>query len=406
MLIMQSIKLNLNVSNLFLSIILIVTYGCGSFSSSSLVSADGIYSSKKIKEIENSSTKYYENYFKEKALELENGFVFSDSINASSDFVTSNDIIYSSNQAAWGDIPDTIDYVVDDFPYRNRYFGYGYYGGMSPYYGNWYGGYSYFSMRSWYRYGWMYGYYPLYYDYYPYFWWGRTMRFNYGNRYSKYGSYNNSVYNNYLSRNSTENISYNQGKRGSSKGVVVYGNGNSTSANLNSSDVTSVTSYNVGRSSALEDNNATGDKNIKFRSYKDFVRDNSSTRNNIERNRIYSKPEMGVGVSNSVSKARSSGNDVSRRYYSNPTNSLSRGPAKSTQYNWGLGGRNNYSGNSSSKGVRGYANPSSGSSSSRSYSSPSSSNSSFSRPTSSSSTNSSSSARGSSSVGSSGRGSR
>ena len=125
----------------------------------------------------NSSSKYYENYFKEKALELENDFVFSDSINLNSDFVTSSDISYSSNQAAWGDIPDTIDYVVDYFPYRNRYFGFGYYGGMYPYYGNWYPGYSYFSMRNWYRYGWMYGYYPFYYDFYPYGWWGRTMPF-------------------------------------------------------------------------------------------------------------------------------------------------------------------------------------------------------------------------------------
>ena len=52
---------------------------------------------------------------------------------------------------------------------------------------------------------------------------------------------------------------------------------------------------------------------------------------------------MGVGVSSSGSKARSSGNDVKRRYYTNPTNLSTGRPAKSTQYNWGLGGRNNYS---------------------------------------------------------------
>ena len=115
---------------------------------------------------------------------------------------------------------------------------------------------------------------------------------------------------------------------------------------------------------------------------------------------------MGVGVSSSRSKARSSGNDVSRRYYTNPTNSSTGKPAKSTQYNWGLGGRNNYSGNSSNSGVRSYNNPSSSSSSSRSYSSPSNSSSSYSRPSTSPSMNTSSSTRGSSSVGSSGRGSR
>ena len=126
---------------------------------------------------------------------MENGFIFSDSINLDSDFITSNDINYSSNKAAWGDIPDTIDYVIDYFPYRNRYFGFGYgygYFGMYPYYGNWYPGYSYYSMRNWYRYGWMYGYYPFYYDFYPYGWWGRTMPFGYRNRYSKYGTYVNS----------------------------------------------------------------------------------------------------------------------------------------------------------------------------------------------------------------------
>ena len=400
---MPSIKLNLNLNPLLL--ILLLTFGCGSFNSSSLVSADGIYNNNN-KESENSTSKYYENYFKDKALELENDFVFSDSINLNSDFVTSSDISYSSNQAAWGDIPDTIDYVVDYFPYRNRYFGFGYYGGMYPYYGNWYPGYSYFSMRNWYRYGWMYGYYPFYYDFYPYGWWGRTMPFNYRSRYSKYGSYNNSIYNNYLNRSSNDNISYNQGKRGSSKGVVVYGNGNSTRSSENNSNATSVTYYNVGRSSTLQDDNVIDNKDIRIRTYKDFVKDNNSTKNNIERNRIYSRPEMGVGVSSSGSKARSSGNDVSRRYYTNPTNSSTGRPVKSTEYNWGLGGRNNYSGNSSNSGVRSYSNPSSSSSSSRSYSSPSNSSSSYSRPSTSPSMNTSSSTRGSSSVGSSGRGSR
>ena len=68
---MPSIKLNLNL----LLLVLLLTYGCGSFNSSSLFSADGIYNIKN-KESEISSSKYYENYFKDKSLELENGFVF------------------------------------------------------------------------------------------------------------------------------------------------------------------------------------------------------------------------------------------------------------------------------------------------------------------------------------------
>ena len=74
---MPSIKLNLNLNHLFF--VFLLTYGCGSFNSSSLVSADGIYNNND-RETKNSTSKYYENYFKDKALELENDFVFSDSI--------------------------------------------------------------------------------------------------------------------------------------------------------------------------------------------------------------------------------------------------------------------------------------------------------------------------------------
>ena len=75
MLIMPSIKLNSNLNLLIFTFILLVFNGCGSFNSSSLVSADGIYGNNN-KETQNSSSKYYENYFKEKALEMENGLFF------------------------------------------------------------------------------------------------------------------------------------------------------------------------------------------------------------------------------------------------------------------------------------------------------------------------------------------
>ena len=173
----------------------------------------------------------------------------------------------------------------------------------------------------------------------------------------------------------------------------------------NNSNATNVTYYNVGRSSTLQDDNVMDNKDIRIRTYKDFVKDNNSTKNSVERNRIYSRPEMGVGVSSSGSKARSSGNDVSRRYYTNPTNSSTGRPAKSTQYNWGLGGRNNYSGNSSNSSTRSYSNPGSRSSSSstRSYNS---SSSSYSRSAGPPNIGSSSSSSSSSSVRSGGRGSR
>ena len=61
MLIMPSTKLNSNLNLLIFTFILLVINGCGSFSSSSLVSADGIYGNNN-KETQSSSSKYYENY--------------------------------------------------------------------------------------------------------------------------------------------------------------------------------------------------------------------------------------------------------------------------------------------------------------------------------------------------------
>ena len=90
MLIMPSTKLNSNLSNFIFVLILMIFTGCGSFNSSSLVSSDGIYSSANEKETASSNSRYYENYFKDKANEIGNDFVFSDSITNSSNYITSN----------------------------------------------------------------------------------------------------------------------------------------------------------------------------------------------------------------------------------------------------------------------------------------------------------------------------
>ncbi len=416
MLIMPSNKLKSNLNKSLLILVLIIFTGCGSFNSSSLVSADGIYSNGNKSETKNSSSKYYENYFKEKALELGDDFVFSDSIKSNSDFITSNQISYSTNNAAWGQIPDTKDYVIDYFSYRNRYFGYGYYSQMySPYgYGYGYPYYSYFAMRNWYRYGWGIGYYPFYLDYYPYGWWGRTMPFGYRNRYSSYGAYGNNVYDNYINRDYNNNVSYNDGRRGSSSNVVIYGNGKSTSANGNSKNNNSsvqMTYYNVGRAATVQDDNNIGnnDGDSRIRTYKEFVKNNNT--NSVTRNRTYTRPDMGVGLSGSsrTNTNSSNGNDQ-RRYYNNPNNVNNVKGSKTMQYDWGLGGRAARS-NSSGSQARSYGNPASNSSSggTRSYSSPSSTTGSYSRPSSPPSSNissSSSSGGSSSSVGSGSRGSR
>lgn len=413
MLIMLSNKLKSNLNKALLILVLIIFTGCGSFNSSSLVSADGIYGNGNNSETENSNSKYYENYFKEKALELDNDFVFSDSINSNSDFINSNQISYSANKAAWGQIPDTKDYIIDYYSYGSRYFGYGYYGQMySPYgygYGYGYPYYSYFAMRNWYRYGWGIGYYPFYLDFYPYGWWGRTMPFGYRNRYSSYGAYGNNIYDNYINRDYNNNISYNDGRRGSSSNVVIYGNGKNTSTNGNSKNSNTaakqITYYNVGRSVSLQDDNNIGNNDTRIRTYKEFVKNNNT--NSVSRNRSYSRPDMGVGLSGSTSSTsnQSNRNEV-RRYYNNPNNLNNAKGSKPVQYDWGLGGRNrsNYNGSQ----TRSYSNPSSSNSSSsstRSYSSPSSTSGSYSRPPSSNASSSSSSGS-SSSVGSGGRGSR
>ena len=416
MLIMPSNKLKSNLNKSLLVLILIAFTGCGSFNSSSLVSADGIYSNGNKSETQNSSSKYYENYFKEKALELDNDFVFSDSINSNSDFITSNQISYSANNAAWGQIPDTKDYIIYN-SYRDRYFGYGYYGQMYPPYGYGYGYgypyYSYFAMRNWYRYGWGIGYYPFYVDFYPYGWWGRTMPFGYRNRYSSYGAYGNNVYDNYLNRDYNSNVSYNDGRRGSSSNVVIYGNGKSTSANgssKNNNSAKQLTYYNVGRAATVQDDNNIGnnENDTRIRTYKEFVKSNNS--NSVTRNRTYARPEMGIGLSGSAASGRTSSNgDQTRRYYNNPNSVNDARGSKPTQYDWGLGGRNRSTSNGSQ--ARSYSNPGSYSNttsgSTRSYSTPSSTSSSFSRPSSPPSGNvSSSSSGGGSSVGSGGRGSR
>ena len=405
MLIMPSTKLNSNLSNITLILILMIFTGCGSFNSSSLVSSDGIYSSGNEKETASNNSKYYENYFKEKANELGNDFVFSDSIN--SNYITSNQISYSKNNAAWGEIPDSTDYVIDYYSYRGRYFGYGYgygyYGSMYPYFGYGYPGYSYYSMRNWMRYGGGFGFYPSFiFDFYPYGIWGNNMPYGYRNGYySSYGTYANDIY--YRNNKSADsNVSYNNGRRGSSSNVVVYGNGKTRTVKGDSKKlkiVSNVTQYNVGRSVNVQDDDIDN-----IRTYKDFVKNNT---NSVTRNRTYNKPEMGVGISgNGRSNPNITNKADGRRYYSNPNSVYESRATKSNSYDWGLGGRNNRTNSSSS--TRSYSNPSSSSpnynTSSRSYSSPSNSSRSFSRPTTSSNMSSSSSSSSSSAGGS--RGSR
>ena len=65
---MLSLKQYSNYNLILISIIFLI-FGCGSYTSNSLVSSDGLY--KKTQDTKSSSN-YYRDYFKEKASELEN----------------------------------------------------------------------------------------------------------------------------------------------------------------------------------------------------------------------------------------------------------------------------------------------------------------------------------------------
>ena len=164
------------------------------------------------------------------------------------------------------------------------------------------------------------------------------------------------------------------------------------------------------RGVTVQDDNNIGnnDNDTRIRTYKEFVKSNNI--NSVTRNRTYARPEMGVGLTGSAASGRTSSNrDETRRYYNNPNSVNNARGSKSSQYDWGLGGRNRSTSNGSQ--TRSYGNPGSYSNtstgSSRSYSTQSSSSTSYSRPSSPPSSNSSSSSSsGGSSAGSGGRGSR
>ena len=349
---MKNKKLHINFKYLSVIFILIVLVSCGSFDSSSLVSSDGIYASNEsIKETLKPKSDYFKNYFSDESSKYNLNLLESDSINFDSYLMSSDDIVYSDNNPSWGDIPSSVDYVLDyrEFNYRSRlyspyfsyydpFYRYHYPFAVNPYFFR-------YSYGGWYPYM-SFGYFSPYYS--PFWRWGRRGLYN--------NLYGYDIQNNY--RNNT-NVSYNRGRRGSSSNVVVYSDGRSSTANNPDTDSERVRNYNKTIEIIKNIGDSGSSSNSNARTYLDPRSSNMNGSRNL-RNYI----NNGV-ISNQSSKS-SSTPSTSKRYYNDPYSN----PRSS----WGLSGRNgnsNLSRNASSRSSSSsnWVNPSSSSRSSSSSSS-------------------------------------
>ena len=359
-LLLKNKKLHINFKYLSSIFILFFLASCGSFDSSSLVSSDGIYAgNESSKEILKPKSDYFKNYFSDESSKYDLNLLESDSLNFDSYLISSDDIVYSDNNPSWGDIPTSVDYVLDyrGYNYRSRFYSpyfsyydpfyiYNYPFAVNPYFFR-------YSYGGWYPYM-SFGYFPPYYyhafnsQYYnPYLRWGR--RGWYDNQYGY------DIHDNY--RNNT-NVSYNRGRRGSSSNVVVYSNGRSSTANDSEIDKDRVRNYNKTREIINNIGDSRSSSNSSARTYLDPQTSNMNGSRKL-RNYINS----GV-LSNQVGKS-SSTPSPSKRYYNDPYSNSSS--------SWGLSGRNsnsNLSRNASSRtsSSSNWVNPSSSSRSSSSSS--------------------------------------
>ena len=333
---------------------------CGSFDSSSLLSSDGIYAgNKSSSETLKPKSDYFKNYFNDEASKYNFSISDSDSLNLDSFLISSNDITYSDNNPSWGDIPNSVDYVLDyrRHNYRNRFYSpyfsyydpfYRYYYpfAVNPYffrfsYGGWYPymSFGYFSPHYYYAFN------SPYYN--PYWRWGRRGWYD--------NLYGYDIHDNY--RND-RNLSYNRGRRGSSSNVVVYSNGRSSTANDSEIDNERVRNYNKTREIINNIGDSGSSSNSSGRTYIDPRTSNMNGSRNL-RNYINS------GVLSNQGGKSSSTPSPSKRYYNDPYSSSSS--------SWGLSGRNgnsNLSRNASSRSSSSsnWVNPSSSSRSSSSSS--------------------------------------
>ena len=359
-LLLKNKKLHINFKYLSSIFILIILTSCGSFDSSSLVSSDGIYAgNESSKEILKPKSDYFKNYFSDESSKYDLNLLESDSLNFDSYLISSDDIVYSDNNPSWGDIPTSVDYVLDyrGYNYRSRFYSpyfsyydpfyrYHYPYAVNPYffrysYGGWYPymSFGYFSPYYYYAFN------SPYYS--PYWRWGRRGWYD--------NLYGYDIHDNY--RNNT-NVSYNRGRRGSSSNVVVYSNGRSSTANDSEIDNDRVRNYNKTREIINNIGDSGSSSNSSARTYLDPRTSNMNGSRNL-RNYINS------GVLSNQGGKNSSTPSPSKRYYNDPYSNSSS--------SWGLSGRNgnsNLSRNASSRSSSSsnWVNPSSSSRSSSSSS--------------------------------------
>ena len=357
-LLLKNKKLHINFKYLSSIFILFVLVSCGSFDSSSLVSSDGIYAgNESSKEILKPKSDYFKNYFSDESSKYDLNLLESDSLNFDSYLISSDDIVYSDNNPSWGDIPTSVDYVLDyrGYNYRSRFYSpyfsyydpfyrYHYPYAVNPYffrysYGGWYPymSFGYFSPYYYYAFN------SPYYS--PYWRWGRRGWYD--------NLYGYDIHDNY--RNNT-NVSYNRGRRGSSSNVVVYSNGRSSTANDSEIDNDRVRNYNKTREIINNIGDSGSSSNSSARTYLDPRTSNMNGSRNL-RNYINSGVLSNQGGKNSTTPS------PSKRYYNDPYSNSSS--------SWGLSGRSsnsNQSRNASSRSSSSsnWVNPSSSRSSSSS----------------------------------------
>ena len=359
-LLLKNKKLHINFKYLSSIFILFFLASCGSFDSSSLVSSDGIYSgNESSKETLKPKSDYFKNYFSDESSKYDLNLLESDSLNFDSYLISSDDIVYSDNNPSWGDIPTSVDYVLDyrGYNYRSRFYSpyfsyydpfyrYHYPYAVNPYffrysYGGWYPymSFGYFSPYYYYAFN------SPYYS--PYWRWGRRGWYD--------NLYGYDIHDNY--RNNT-NVSYNRGRRGSSSNVVVYSNGRSSTANDSEIDNDRVRNYNKTREIINNIGDSGSSSNSSARTYLDPGTSNMNGSRNL-RNYINSGVLSNQGGKNSTTPS------PSKRYYNDPYSNSSS--------SWGLSGRSgnsNQSRNASSRSSSSsnWVNPSSSSRSSSSSS--------------------------------------
>ena len=336
-------------------------FSCGSFDSSSLVSSDGIYAGNENNlETMKPKSDYFKNYFSDEANKYDLDLSQNDSLNLDSFLISSEDIAYSNNNPSWGDIPNSVDYVIDynRFNYRSRFYSpyfsyydpfYSYYYPfrMSPFhfgygYGGWYPfmGFGHFSPYFYYAFNSPHGY------HYPFWRWGSQGWYGNGNLYGY------DINNNYMDNT---NVSYNRGRRGSSANVVVYSDGRSSSSNTENSE--RVRNYNKTRETLNNIVNSKTNSNSNIRSYLDPRTSKMNGSQNL-RNYINSGLIVNDNGKNSLKSS------PSRRYYNDPH-------TNNNDNSWGLSGRNgnvNSPRNSTSRSSSNWVNPPSTRSSSSSSS--------------------------------------